>query len=420
MRIDIHTHAWRAKDIGGVIGRLQSFEGWGTQAAKHWYLLPPHTLPTIEHLEASRVANGFDVSNLLLVATRRNRVSDLNNWAEQNKQQYPNLTVFGALHPAMSQVDMKAEALRLRDKGFKGVKLHSFHQRFNPLSDDAVFLYALAAEHGLPILMDMGFYGEEHAELLTRADILPEIFKRVPAVTLIGAHRLGFRDRAHVVANLARLAELPNLYMDTSYLVADLAVDRERELINRILHGFPRERVLFGSDTPFSNPAREAALVEEIFPDAETRSLVFGGNAARILGLAAAPAERAEAPYELQSDLTRELEDLKQQARQLQIILNKLALVNSALTNDSQIDTWLSRAKQCQNLAQQVLGLQSDGELTIDLTTETNSNKKELLAQIRILHKLWMKTLGELAKIYPAAQAAYISAAAEKEDHLKK
>jgi predicted TIM-barrel fold metal-dependent hydrolase len=72
----------------------------------------------------------------------------------------------------------------------------------------------------------------------------------------------------------------PNIVLETS---ATPYPDKIREAVERI----GAERVVFGSDGPVSSPVleREKVMIADLSP--EETDLVLGGNAARLLGLAA-------------------------------------------------------------------------------------------------------------------------------------
>jgi len=78
---------------------------------------------------------------------------------------------------------------------------------------------------------------------------------------------------------LRELTPAPNLYLDTSYSCGRVLVPLVRLLIER--HG--PERILFGSDAPWSFIEDEVRLVEALDLPAEWNEAIFHGNALRLL-----------------------------------------------------------------------------------------------------------------------------------------
>lgn len=124
---------------------------------------------------------------------------------------------------------------RCVERGFVGLKLHPVSQKF-PLDDpNAVELFEMAAEAGLPVLIHAGFGMERIVEPL-----LPTL-KRNPELRLI----LGHSGMVDVLEASRAFLEYPNVLFDTSVVKAkDLYV---------LFRSVPSERICYGSDIPYGD-----------------------------------------------------------------------------------------------------------------------------------------------------------------------
>ena len=165
--------------------------------------------------------------------------------------------------------------------GAKGLKLHPIIQN-EPLSG-AKTLAAVEtmAAHGLPVLVHTGissYYPAKEADRQTpaNADIpfVEELVRRFPRVSFIAGHAGLYQTKA-VMARLSRYA---NVCVDVSFQSAGT--------VKKLVAAFGPERVLFGSDWPFGNPAPMIKIVKAACgSDAGLARRVFYDNAARLLGV---------------------------------------------------------------------------------------------------------------------------------------
>ena len=103
------------------------------------------------------------------------------------------------------------------------------------------------------------------------------LLRNVKGLTFIAAHLGGCSGSApHATDELLELGA----YIDTSALVQNHHKDEEM----RLLRSWPRERILFATDFPWTSYPEELAWVKSVRVP-EDWELVFGGNAARILGI---------------------------------------------------------------------------------------------------------------------------------------
>ncbi|MEW6582186.1 MAG: amidohydrolase family protein [Actinomycetota bacterium] len=129
------------------------------------------------------------------------------------------------------------ELERCLARGARGVKLHPRAQSFAFSEGLADGIFAAAEEAGVPVLIHAGRGMPPIAEGLARAAL------RHPRLVLVLAHA-GIADQALLVD---LLRDHPGVLYDTSaFNVVDL-----RSLLARV----PPQRVVFGSDPPYGDPA---------------------------------------------------------------------------------------------------------------------------------------------------------------------
>jgi uncharacterized protein len=168
--------------------------------------------------------------------------------------------------------ETEAELDRLSSRpGFVGVKFHpDTHQQALEGQGYASAL-AWAARRGCPVLVHF-WLGSRHNDVGN----VRAVAARHPGVRFILAHLGGPAENSVVLAGLAN--EHRNLWFDTcgSRHVRDCI----RLLVDRGLG----ERLLYGSDMPFIDPAGQLGKVCFADIPAATRSAILGGNARRLFG----------------------------------------------------------------------------------------------------------------------------------------
>jgi predicted TIM-barrel fold metal-dependent hydrolase len=258
--IDIHTHVFpdnlAARAIGAVSGGHHH----------HFYD------GTVEGLLEVMARSGVDVSVTQPVATRPSQVRSINDWAASTANEH--IVAFGAMHPDLP--DPRAEIERMVSLGLRGFKMHPDYQECAP--DDARMrpLLDAAEEFGLIAFMHAG-----HDAGLSTALGQPADFARMldahPGLTVVLAHMGGYLCWDGVRDLLAGR----NVWLDTAYTLGHLP-DEEFVALARA-HG--TDRVLFGSDGPWTDPARELAHLRSLGFSADELDAIEHANAERLLGL---------------------------------------------------------------------------------------------------------------------------------------
>jgi predicted TIM-barrel fold metal-dependent hydrolase len=265
---------------------------------------------------ATAAGAGIDKAMLLPVATRANLVAPLNQSHAAIQATFPcQFISLGTLYPAAHKSEVGA-ALDFIGQHLIGVKMHSLLQLFNPQAPVMDALYQTLAERRLFTQWHMG----SHPALLpaivpfcTTPEKLMAIYLRFFAAEnapMLWAH-LGGTELTE--AQLVFLANHPAIYLDLAFTFSPELAAEEGETdhsllehdrrynhffagtaapyLHRIIERIGIERILFGSDYPFSSPVAALRAAERLFDQLSLtqaeRAKVLGGNAANFLRLVA-------------------------------------------------------------------------------------------------------------------------------------
>jgi predicted TIM-barrel fold metal-dependent hydrolase len=188
------------------------------------------------------------------------------------------LIPFCSINPFLV-ADLAGELERLvTERGFRGLKLYPTYQHIYPNASRLYPLYAKAEELGIPVMLHTGssvFRGSrlKYGDPLYLDDVAVDF----PDLTLLMAHsgRGFWYDRAYFLTRLHA-----NIHMEVSGLPPQKLLSYFPEL-ERVA-----DKVIFGSDWPgMPYIKRNIELLRGLPLKEETKEMILGGNAARILGI---------------------------------------------------------------------------------------------------------------------------------------
>lgn len=263
MIIDIHTHTFPDELAARAIEVLYNNCG-----------VSPVLDGTNAGLVTSMKSAGVDKSAIMPIATKPSQVRSINSWAAMVNSQYKDLICFGTLHP--KQDDWFREIAQLRADGIKGIKLHPDYQEFFVDEPELFPMYQALADAGLILLFHAGIDIGLPPPVHCTPERLARVLDAVPDLTIIAAHMGGYQcwDEAE------RYLVGRDLYLDTSYTIADLGPKRMTAMIKA--HG--PSRILFGTDSPWTDQAAEIAAIRALNLTEDQIADVLGDNAAHLLG----------------------------------------------------------------------------------------------------------------------------------------
>ncbi len=257
--IDIHAHAWPETVAPNAIASL---ERMGT--------LKAYYDGTVAGLLGIMHRSGVSVSVVQPVATKASQVPGINDWAASISRE--GIVPFGAMHPEME--DPAAEIARMASLGLRGMKLHPEHQSFAPDEPRLAPIYEAAIAHDMTVFFHAGA-DELHETVRGTPHAFSAALAAFPRMRVVLAHLGGFR----VWNEVAEVLVGQNVYLDTAYTLGHLP---DADFVE-IVHAHGAEKVLFGSDGPWTDPAAEIAWLRSL-PLAEgVIEAVLGGNAERLL-----------------------------------------------------------------------------------------------------------------------------------------
>ncbi len=282
MIIDFHTHTFPDNLAGRAISKLAA-----SSRARNYLA------GTAGALRASMKEAGVDFSVLLPVVTRPRQQEDINRAAIETNQysRETGLISFGGIHPENEDY---REILRfLSENGVKGIKIHPVFQR--AAIDDIRYLRLIecASENDMIVIThggyDIGFPGEDFSSVRRIERMLDTVKPR----KLVLAHMGGWDCWEEVEERILGR----DVWLDTAFSLLPIEPapgtartpqenpPLSREQFLRMVRRHGADRILFGTDSPWSGQRQMVAAIRDSGLDAKEQEAVLGGNAAGLLGI---------------------------------------------------------------------------------------------------------------------------------------
>ncbi len=266
--IDFHTHIFPDRIAKQAVEKLAEESGE----------YQPKTDGTLKGLLASMDRADIATSVVANIATRPAQSLPILEFCRQITSE--RIRPLVSVHPGNSRDDAELLLAGAAGLGIRGVKLHPMYQGFT-IDDRAMFpLYQLIEHFGMFVIfhtgLDIAFPGNLQADV-ERIRILAKEF---PNLVIVTTHVGGWRqwDRAGM------LGRLPNVYTETSMTLTEMSGEGFAELLSQ----FDEERVLFGSDSPWTDQKEMLEQTMALRMSDRRKERMFYRNAAGLLGLEAA------------------------------------------------------------------------------------------------------------------------------------
>lgn len=268
MIIDFHTHIFPDKIAERTIEKLENLAN-----------IKAFTDGTEKSLLESMEKAGVDVSVILPVLTRPEQFNTVNEFAARLNEKYAakkkRLLSFGGIHP--KTLDYKRELRIIKDLGLKGIKLHPDYQAM--AFDDISYMRILdyASELGLISVVhagvDVGYPDDVHCT----PKMVLKVLESVAPDKMVLAHYGGFKRWDEVEELLAG----KNVYFDNSFIYGYI----EDEKFLAILKKHGADKVVFGTDSPWSGQKESIEKLNSLPISKEDKEKILGGNAKALLQL---------------------------------------------------------------------------------------------------------------------------------------
>jgi len=269
MRIDFHTHSFpdalAPRAMESLVKNNASIMA-----------ISPHTDGTAGGAERLLRSVGIDRAVVCNIATNARQENKVNGFAISLLERGDFFSPLGSIHP--DSENKEAELDRLLSAGIRGVKLHPDYVRVelsDPRYDE---ILSLLSERGMFTVVHTGFDPVSPDKVHATPEMLLEVTKKYKNLKFIAAHMGGFMQSEKVLSLLVGT----NIYFDTSL---SSIRQTEHETLYKILENHDENRILFGTDTPWTDPAAEIAFIENAPISDEKKAKIFYKNAKALLGI---------------------------------------------------------------------------------------------------------------------------------------
>ncbi len=269
MLIDFHTHIFPDKIAPKTIEIL----------AKNGNT-PPFSDGTVSALVKCMERADASVAVALPVLTNPASFDSVNRFAAEVNNDFADkerrIISLGAIHPDCEDIEGKMK--HLKALGFLGVKLHPEYQNTDINADGNVKIIRAAAELDMLVCVHAGVDGAYRGlPVRCRPDLVLDLLSKVSHSKLVLAH-LGGNELFGEVAE--KLCGKP-IYFDTAYVLRHI----DGDTFMRILEKHGEDRILFATDSPWSDIAVDAKIIRSYGLGAAAEQKILGGNAQRLLNL---------------------------------------------------------------------------------------------------------------------------------------
>ncbi|MCX5648918.1 MAG: amidohydrolase family protein [Planctomycetota bacterium] len=247
---DVHTHAFPDSLAPKALERLAAMAVWEKVAPSHD--------GTLAGLLRSMDRAGIERAVVCSVATRPEQVPNISRWSVEIAS--ARVTPFASIHPDYPEPE--AEIERLSEAGVRGLKFHA--EYMGCAVDDArtVRIARAAARAGLAMALHAGYDFAFEKEDLASPRRVRRLHEMVPDLRMLACHMGGWRRWEDALEHVAGLP----IYLETSMTLPCSAKPAtqgeaegrcEPEIVERLLEKHPAEYLLFGTDAPWADQARE-------------------------------------------------------------------------------------------------------------------------------------------------------------------
>ncbi len=271
MVIDFHTHFYPNAIAERAVRSLE-INSHGVAKA--------FTSGTRDALLSSMREAGIDISVVLPVSTKPSQFDTINRVAEETSAM-KGLISFGGIHP--DNEDIPGKMKYLKSRGFKGIKIHPDYQRTHIDDERYIVIISEAVKNDMIVVTHAGVDPAFLDEVMCTPQRSVRMLDKVQEITgvddpkIVFAHTGGIALYEDVLKYLAGR----NCYFDTAYTLGAEKLEITKEIIEK--HG--TDRILFASDTPWSQQQNDINRLSELGLSIDEYEKISWKNASNLLGL---------------------------------------------------------------------------------------------------------------------------------------
>ena len=269
--IDFHTHVFPDALAPRAIAQLT------INAAASGYV--PRTDGTVAGLLASMDLANIHRSVICNIATNPRQMKNVNDFAiflKGNERLIP----LGSVNPHATLEEITIELDRLKHAGIPGIKIHPDYMGVE-LGAEAFFpIFKACAERNMFVITHAGYDPVRPDHTHCTPNMVLRVIDRHPDLKLVVAHAGGFSREREVPEKLCGAP----VWLDTSLCALRNAASTDvGALCAEILRRHDPSRVLFATDTPWSDPVAEIQFIENLKLPRGTEEGILAKNAEALL-----------------------------------------------------------------------------------------------------------------------------------------
>lgn len=225
----------------------------------------------ISSLLTSMDGAGIGRAVVCSIATKPDQFAPILNWSRQIASQ--RIVPLPSIHP--KGPDPVGKARLVAQAGLFGIKLHPYYQDFE-LDDPALFhFFRVLEQMGLLVVCHTGFDFAFPRDRKADPVRIVRLLDKVPNLRFVATHIGAWDDWDEVERHLLGKP----ITMEISMSLERLGLKRGREL----LAAHPADRILFGTDSPWTSQAATLALARALDLGPERERSLLGENARTLL-----------------------------------------------------------------------------------------------------------------------------------------
>jgi predicted TIM-barrel fold metal-dependent hydrolase len=264
MVIDFHTHVF-PDDLAE--------KALSTLSANINNLFTPVNNATVSGLLKNMDGWNIGISVAQPVITKQSQMKKTNEWARSICSD--RIISFGAIYPHTD--DYKRDIDFVAGLGLKGIKFHAEYQNFNIDDERMLKVYDYALSRGLIILHHAGVNPGMPMPYKSSPRQFAKIADAMKGGIIIAAHFGGHAQWDDVEKYLVG----KNIYLDTSMGFEYFS----HEQFLRIVKNHGADKVLFASDSPWSNAKTEIEHLKALPISGSEKNSILCDNAKRLLNI---------------------------------------------------------------------------------------------------------------------------------------